>query len=212
MAGSVHVVETVDSYGNLFDSIDFDLLDLRGYGLQTMALFNNRNIGDRLRCNLDVGGMLSFSPGYFTIQHVYARTNICRSPIDEAVRPVIRDAFLEGRDEDATNLMIEAYRTRSPLVKAFDEWAHACIVDLAVNERPMLQSTVYDLLGRPARGDATVRPLQHPIIVQPRAGIKVQLSPFSAGERLWMMLDAEAIEPAPLLWVHLEGTRTRGVQ
>ena len=137
------------NYGNIYDAAD--LQNLRS----SDALFGNRNVGNRMLTNMQVAGQLA-GDMTFVIVNVYVRTNVCRSPLSEGTRSIIRDAFLEGRDEEATMIMLQEYRERSPLVKAFDEWAHACTLELIVGQRPMLNMNVYDLLGGPAFGPSSV--------------------------------------------------------
>jgi hypothetical protein len=136
-------------YGNIYDASDLRVLR------NSDALFGNRNVGNRMLTNMQVAGQLA-GDMTFVIVNVYVRTNVCRSPLSDGSRSIIRDAFLEGRDEEATMIMVQEYRERSPLVKAFDEWAHACVLELIVGQRPMLNMNVYDLLGGPAFGPSSV--------------------------------------------------------
>ena len=163
-------------YGNIYDAAD--LQNLRS----SDALFGNRNVGNRMLTNIQVAGQLA-GDMTFVIANVYVRTNVCRSPLSEGTRSIIRDAFLEGRDEEATMIMVQEYRERSPLVKAFDEWAHACVLELIVGQKPMLNMNVYDLLGGPAFGSA-FGPSSVPGDVKIDNGVTLPDDPFDDGGRL----------------------------
>jgi len=212
-------------YGNAYDSLNLN--DMTTW----VRLFGNQNIGDVVRTNMQVAGQFA-SDQTFIVLNVYVRTNVCRPPMSDGAREVTRDAFLEGRDEDAITVMLRECRfERSPLTKAFDEWAHSTVLELVIGNKPMFTMNVYDLLGGPALGPQVSkdplppavdedgkpiplpwrRQLGRPLIVPVRQNLSVSLtSPGPAAERLRFHLPGD-IAPAPLLWVHLEGLMSRDV-
>lgn len=213
-------------YANLYDSLDVEAM--RSYD----TLFGNANVGYRERCNLQIAGQLG-SDETFIILNVYARTNICRQPkMNAGAAEVVRDAFLEGDDQQAISTMIaHAQWERTPVAKAFDEWAHTACVDLQIGTRQCFDSNVFDLMDGAAFGprhapDAAGpkdnfgdplalpwrRTLARPLIVSARQNFGLRLNSNSrALNRLKETLAKHDVIPAPLVWFHLEGIHSRDV-
>lgn len=215
-------------YSNIYDSLP--MLEMRAGD----RLFGSRNIGDYTLTNAQIPGRMPYDQT-MVICNVYVRSNVCRSPISAEARSVVRDAFIEGRDDVAITTLVNEYRfERSSLVRAFDEWAHACVLDVIIGDRRMFTMNVYDLLGGPAFGPAANdtapdaqpatppddetpspqpwrRQIGLPLIVPVRQNFSVQLS-RAPSEALISELEKREIYPRPLLWVHLEGLGTRTAQ
>ena len=183
-------------YANIYDCAALD--DHQDW----QNIFGNRNVGDQFRTNLQVAGAVGFDQT-FVICNIYARTNVRRTPMSDDEREVARDMFLEGRDDEGLLLMLQAGDwERSPLTRAFDEWAHSCRARLIVGQKPMFTLNVHDLMGGPAFSGPPPVPggttpgwppeelaawrkhIARPIIVPVRQNIEVQLiAQVAAGDR-----------------------------
>lgn len=210
-------------YANIYDCAALD------DGQDWRHIFGNSNVGDQFRTNLQVAGQIGFDQT-FVICNIYARTNVRCTPMSDADREVARDMFLEGRDDEGLLLMLQAGDwERSPLTRAFDEWAHSCRARLVVGQKPMFELNVHDLMGGPAFSGSPTPPaadddmppgppawrrhIARAIIVPVRQNLHVELTAHpSAGEAFRRALaNAPTMATKPLLWIHLEGLLSRDV-
>ena len=189
-------------YRNYHDSIA--LLEMRDGD----RLFGNHNIGYRSRCNLQIPGQLSYD-GSASIFHVYARTNVCRVPIDRESLEIARDAFIEGRDDDGARILLNEYRPGSLFTRLFDEWAHSAHIELHVDGAHRFELNLYDLFGSPLFSpDGEAKHVRNrnrlsPIVVSSRHYLSVSMWQAPSDELLDQLRRAD-ITPTPLVWIHLE--------
>lgn len=215
-------------YANFYDSVDVPSMR------STEALFGNANVGNRERCNLQIAGQTG-SDQTLVIVNVYVRTNICRQPkMNVGTAEVVRDAFLEGDDQRAIGMMIqECQWERTPVAKAFDQWAHTAVAELIIGYKSSFSMNVFDLMDGPALGPGRVpegplpkddddndirlpwrKQIGIPVIVPVRQNFQVRVNSNGvalANLQRALQLGPDVIIPAPLVWVHLEGMESRDV-
>lgn len=85
----------------------------------------------------------------FVVLALRMRTNIPANSVSPQVKEIMRDAFIEGRDDDALKILAEtgAWAARSPLRKAFEEWLHVTKYTFVIGSRITFDCNAFDLLS-----------------------------------------------------------------